>query len=74
MTEEEFSKFSVITDTMQYKDVIDTLMELAEREMALLDLEVCHTDKEMREITCYRIAALCAAVGKLKTLIGSNVT
>jgi len=68
MTDDELSRFGLISDTMQDKDIIDTLTELAEREGELLKMEVCLADKEAREATCYRMAALCAAIGRLKIL------
>ena len=68
MTAMEIERFSAISDTIQDKELIDTIFELAEREGQLLTMEPCISDRELREITCYRIATLCAAIGRIQSL------
>jgi len=69
ITDQDEVELQIMVERMTLPQIVETLEELAKREKNLLLNESVSKDEELKEITLWNFAALCAAIGKFQEVI-----
>jgi hypothetical protein len=73
ITDQDEVELQIMVERMTLPQIVETLEDLAKREKGLLSNKTVSEDEELKEITLWNFATLCAAIGKFQEIIQAHI-